>query len=368
MRTAFLLLASSLASLTIGCGSDHAASMQDNLGLELNLGNDNILHTPYVAGSRFNITLQAGPHTTNDGWKLTSSDPTVLQVGATGAANSGAFNAVAAGAGHTTLTVTDKSGNVIDSADVDVDVPTRIQLCEQGLLYAGYSDDQAALTSVQVVNGGTATFLARYFSGSQELFGNNALTASNTTVALASVTSTSLSASDFVEITGIGTGMTTVPLAAGGTTLNVPVTVVDPTAVKKVTLAPQSENGASDGQQLHVFARAFDANGADVYGSSFAWSVDGNTPSCCPNSPDPSDLLFYQYHSSGTENVAASLDGQSASTTVHGTPSSTNVSSSENVGCSVARGVGAGGSAGAVGTFLLGLVVLASRRLRSNRA
>ena len=368
MRTSFLLLASCLAGLTMGCGSDHTASMQDNLGLTLDLNNTNVLHTPYVAGSHFAITLQAGPNATNDGWTLKSSDPTVMQVASSSENGPNEFPVVAAGAGHATLTVTDKSGNVIDSADVDVDVPTRIQLCEQGLLYAGYSDDQAALTSVQVVNGGTATFLARYFSGSQELYGNNALTATNTSIALASITSTSLSASDFVEITGTGTGSTTVPLAAGGTTLDVPVTVVDPTAVKKVAIAPQSESGASDKQLLHVFARAFDANGGDVYGSSFAWSIDGQAPSCCANSTDPSDLLVYQYHSSGTESVAAALDSQSASTTVHGTPSSTTVSSSQDVGCSVARGAGAGGSAAAFGTFLLGLVAVASRRLRSKRA
>jgi hypothetical protein len=368
MRLPFLLLASVVGSLATGCSiNEHAAGMQDDLGLAIDLDNSNILHSPYVAGSQFTISLQPGAHTTNDGWTLTSSNPSVLQVGAPGSgSNSNAFAVTAAGAGHATLTVNDKGGNAIDSADVDVDVPTRLQLCEQGLLYAGYSDDQAALDSVQVVDEGTATFLVRYFSDSQELHGNNALTATNSSLALASVTSTAFSASDFVQITGTSTGATSVHLAAGGATLDLPVTVVDPSAVQRMTLAPESESGAQEGQELYVFARAFDANGNDVYGSSFAWSVDGNTPQCCPNSSEPSDLLAYQYHASGTEDVSTSLDGQSASVTVHGTPSSTDISSSEDTGCSIGRGLGAPGSA-AADVFLLGLVAAATRRRRALR-
>lgn len=362
----FLFLASALGSLAMGCGPAHAVSMQDDLGLALDPNNSNVLHSPYVAGSSFTIGLQPGPKTTNDGWKLTSSDPSVLQIGGAGGSgttNIAEFPAQAVGAGHATLTVTDKDGNVIDSAVVDVDVPTRLQLCEQGLIYAGYSDDQAALDSVQIVDGGTATFLVRYFAGSQELHGNNALTANDSALADASVTSTSLSASDFVEITGTGAGTTSVHLAAGGAALDLPVTVVDPSVVQRIALAAESESGASEGQQLYVFARALDASGHDVYGSSFAWSVDGQTPSCCPNANEPSDLLVYQYHASGTESIAATVDGQSVSTTVHGAPSTTDTTSSENTGCSVRPGNGAP-SPSAAGMFLLGFVALASRRRR----
>jgi hypothetical protein len=362
MRLRILLVGSFVASLTAGCTiNQHPAGLQDNLGT-FTLDNSNALHTPYVAGSRFTITVEAGAHATNDGWKLTSSDPSVLQVGVPQGSGTSDFPVQAGASGHATLTVTDKNGNVIDTAGVDVAVPTRIQLCEQGLLYAGYTDDQAAVGSAQVVSGGTATFLARYFAGSQELFGNNALTASNSSLALAAVTSTSFSVRDFVQVTGVSTGTTSVHLAAGGTTLDLPVTVVDPGAVSSVTLAAQSESGASDNQVLFVFARALDSNGRDVYGSSFAWSAAGQSLAGNGNSNDPTDLLTYHYQSSGSENVMASVDGHAASATVHGAPSTTSTSTSENVGCSVGHGAGTPGSAAA--GILVGLAILASRRRR----
>lgn len=359
-------LACVVGSLAAGCTvQQHAAGMEDDLTLDINLGNSNILNTPYVAGSSFTISLQAGANTTNDGWTLTSSNPSVIKVGAAGAGSVGTsanvFPVQAAGAGHATLTILDKSGNAIDSADVDVHVPTRIELCEQGLLYAGNTYDQAALDSVQIVDGGTATFLVRYFAGTQELHGNNALTTTNGALASTSVTSTSLSASDFVAITGAGTGATSVQLAAGGATLSLPVTVVDPSAVQGISLDPENESGAKEGQELYVFARARDANGHDVYGASFAWTVDGQDPTCCSNTNEPTDLLAYQYHSAGTESVAVSIDGQGASVSVHGAPASTSTTSAEYTGCSVGRGAGAPGSA-AAGLLLLGLAGLGSRR------
>jgi len=360
MRLHILLLGSLLASLAAGCTvDDHTAGLQDNVGT-LSLDNSNALHTPYVAGSSFTITVQAGAHATNDGWKLTSSNASVLQIGVPQGPGTNEFPVQAGASGHATLTVTDKNGNVLDTSDVDVAVPSRIQLCEQGLLYAGYSDDQAALDSAQVVSGGTATFLARYFDGSQELYGNNALTATNIPLALAAVTSTSFSVRDFVQITGTSAGTTSVHLAAGGTTLDLPVTVVDASVVSSLKLAAQSESGAQEGQPLFVFARALDANGRDVYGSSFAWTAAGQSLAGNGNSNDPTDLLTYQYHSSGTESVTASVDSHAASATVHGAPSTTSTSTSENTGCSVAHGAGGAGSS--ITGILIGLAILASRR------
>ena len=360
MRLPILLLGPFVACLAAGCTiNDHTAGLQDNLGT-LSLDNSNALHTPYVAGSRFTITVQAGAHATNDGWKLTTSDASVMQVGSPGGSNNDEFPVQATGSGRATLTVIDKGGNALDSADVDVDVPTRIQLCEQGLIFAGYSDDQAALSAVQVVSGGTATFLARYFAGSRELYGNNAMTATNSPLALAAVTSTSFSVRDFVQVTGMGMGATSVHLAAGGTALDLPVTVIDPGAVRNLTLAPQSESGAAEGQQLYVFARALDASGHDVYGSSFAWSAGDRSLAGNGNPNDPTDLLMYQYHSAGLEDVTAIVNSHGASAMVHGSPSTTSTATSENVGCTVAHGAGAPGSAGA--GMLFGLAVLARRR------
>ena len=272
----------------------------------------------------------------------------------------------AAGSGQATLVVKDRGGKVLDSEDVEVDVPTQIELCEQGLLFTGDTEDQATIQSLQVVSGGTATLLVRYFAGGRELYGNNALTAANTHEALAAVTSTSFSVRDFVQITGIATGASTVGLTAGGATLNVPVQVVDPSAITSILLSLPSESGAREGEGLYVFGRAIDGDGRDVYGSSFAWTAGGTSLMGNFNSSDPTDLLAYQYHSGGMETITASADGRTVAGMVHGQPGTTSTSSSEDVACTVAHGAGAPGSA-ATG-LLIGLVAVAARRRRCSRA
>jgi hypothetical protein len=354
-------------SLAAGCTTtEHTASVYDGFG-NFSLDNRNLLHTPYVAGSQFTLWVGVGAHATNDGWKVTSSNPDVLAVTPSSTSTT-EFQAVAGQPGHTTLSVVDVNGKVLDTAGVDVDVPTRIQLCEQGLLYAGVPDDQAALSSVHVVSGGTATFLARYFSGSQELWGNNALSAKGTPQAQAKVVSTSFSISDFVQITGVSSGPTTLHLAAGGGTLDLPVTVVDPAVAEHVELLVQSANGASDGTTLAVFARATDSTGTDVYGSSFSWTANGQPLPGYVDPNDPTDLLMYAYHPSSSEQVQALLGSENASATVHGSPASTYTQSSGNTACSVGRVGGSGSASGsAVAGALVGLSVLASRRRRHAR-
>ena len=78
------------------------------------------------------------------------------------------YPVVAAGAGTTTLTVTDANGKVLDSEDIEVDKATSYQLCDQGLLMSGASDDRSAVTQIHLLAGGTATFLVRYFAGTKE--------------------------------------------------------------------------------------------------------------------------------------------------------------------------------------------------------
>lgn len=365
MRLSTLLFGSLVACLAVGCSvQNHTAGLQDDLG-SFSLDNSNVLHSPYVSGSRFSITVQAGNGATFDGWTLSSSAPGVMQVGTPDGSNANEFSVQAVAPGHATLIVRDKNGNALDSADVNVDVPTSIQLCEQGLLFAGYPDDQAALSSAQIVVGGTATFMARYFAGGQELFGNNALTATNTAEALSSVTSTSFSARDFLQVTGAAMGPTTVHVAAGGSTLDLPVTVVEPSVVSSVALLGQSESGASDGNMLFVFARALDASGKDVYGSSFTWQAGATTLPGYSNPNNPADLLAYEYHSSGTETISATVDALSAAATVHGSPSTTSTDSSENTGCTVAHGPGA--PASACTGLLVALGIVAAQRRRAAR-
>ncbi|HEY8092012.1 MAG TPA: hypothetical protein VIF09_29325 [Polyangiaceae bacterium] len=372
MRLSSLLLAASSIALLAGCtASEHPASLQDEFGLDGiagSIGNQNGMSSPYVQGSKFSVTVQAGSKENASGWKLQSSNANVMQVLAAveTSTTSQKYPVVAAGAGTTTLTVTDAGGTVLDSEDIEVDEATTYQLCDQGLLLSGASDDRSAVTQIHLLAGGTATFLVRYFSGTKELSGNNALVSTGGSGITAGTVSTSFSARDFLEVSAVDAGTSSVSLAVGSTSNVVPITVVDDTAIHGVGLAPQSDTGAKDGQSLYVFGRAFDVDGNDVFGASFQWSAGGAAvKSPIDADGQPSDMIIYQYDHTQAESVSAALAGDSATAQVHGSPATTTAATSESVGCSVGHGAGAPASSAAAGV-LVGLALLASRRRASS--
>jgi hypothetical protein len=373
MRLLRYLAVAALPSLAaLGCSSpQNTASLQDNFATDVFasfFGNANGLSTPYVEGSRFTITVQPSGKNTGAGWTLQSSNPAVMQIGVQPPSGSNEWPVVATGAGQATLTVVDGSGKVLDSEDVDVQIPTEVQLCAHGLLLAGYSDDQSAESSVRIVSGGTATFLARYYSGTQELSGNNAVIPTASGIATAAVVPANFSVRDFVEVSAADMGSGNVSLAVGMTTNQVAVEAVDPSSVASVALAPQSDDKAQKGETLYVFGRALDSQGNDLFGASFSWAVNGTTlPSQQLIVGGPTDLLTYQYDSKQSETISDTLAGQSASTQVHGNPSTTQEASTENVGCSVARGAGASGGAAGAAMLALGVAFLTHRRRRHDR-
>lgn len=374
MRPLRLLAAASVAALSMGCNTqDHAASLQDSFATDVFaafVGNPNGLSTPYVEGAKFNITVEPGDNQNDTGWTLSSSDPTVMAVGVA-APDSQEWPVTATGAGHATLMVKDASGHVLDSEGIDVDVPTQVELCAHGLLLAGYSDTQSTISSIRVVSGGTATFLVRYFDGSQELAGNNALKPTASSTLSATTVAANFSVRDFLEVSATEMGTASVTLNVGMSQSQVSVEVDDPSVVASVALAPQSEVNAKNGNVLYVFGRALDAQGNDVYGASFSWSVN-HTPLASQQFfvGGPTDLLSYQYTGGQTETIADTLAGYTASTSVHGAPATTSEATTANVGCSVAAGA-AGTSGGALGFAALAAAatgLLVARRRRVGRA
>ena len=375
MRILRCLVAAAIPALAAGCtNTPHVASLQDSFGGDVFAafaGNPNGLSTPYVEGSKFKITVQPGGNADSTGWVLKSSDPTVMTVGSAPESGTEDWQVTAMGAGHATLTVLDSSGKQLDSEGIDVDVPTSVQLCAQGLLLTGFTDTQATVTSIRVVSGGTGTFLVRYFAGSQELAGNNALRPTGSGVATASAVAANFSVRDFLEVTATDMGSGSVTLGVGQTQTPVAVEAVDPSAVAAVGLFKQSDSNAKKGDTLYVYGRATDSQASDIFGASFVWDVNG-TP--LPAHPmfvgGPTDLLTYQFDPSQSETVGDSLGTMSASGQVHGAPVTTTEASTQNVGCSVARGAGAGGGAGVagVGLFAAAVALMVSRRRRAARA
>jgi hypothetical protein len=372
---ALLLAATALsASVSLGCNQGKKVTMADAFDLDIFGPHEDDLHSPYVAGATFDITAES--HTGNpdqSGWTLTSSDPTVLAVSNPTAAAGTEFAAhmTAGAAGTTTLTLKDASGNTLDQDTVSVGVPDRVAFYAQGLLLTG-SEANAEVTTASVVAGGEATFLLRYYQGSQELNGNNALLdpTGQGPVTASKAQSSFAVARDFVQITAApavtgGTAAGTVALVAGSTTLaSLPVTAVDPNVVTNVTVDKQDDGNASKGDQLFLYAHAVDQSSADVYGVSFDWLINNQTTSAATFG-GPTDLFAYQYDSSVSETVVAAYEGFAPSSVVHGHGGT--VESTANVGCTVARapGLGAAGTAGGVLFGLLALGGLAARRRRA---
>jgi MYXO-CTERM domain-containing protein len=359
------LLVAAIAYLASGCvaAQQHTASLQDSFTgdvLAPLLGNPNGLSSPYAQGSKFTITVVAGNGADPSGWTLTSSNPGVMAIGTHDREQ---WPVTAASAGQSTLSVVDEKGETVDTATIEVDVVTDVRLYAQGLLLAGRSDQESRVDSVQMVSGGTATFLVRYFSGAQELAAINGLVPTPSGAASAKIVGTNLSVRDFLEVTAPTAGTGSIDLTVGTLHSEVAVAAVDPLSISSITLAPQSESGATKGQMLYVFGRALDSHGADIFGASFSWQVGGTQVSPEPfYRSGPIDLLTYEYDGSQTETVNALASGFSAAVNVHGSPATTTEHTTANLGCSMAPGKSGPVGLGSTGVLGLAALLVARRR------
>jgi len=358
--------------LLLGCTGSHVddsgIALQDSFRLDLLGPPQEAINSPYVTGAAFTVDVVANGYATQ-GWRLTSSDPTVIAVGGS-LTSSLDFPVTALHPGHATLSVVDSSGKVLHAHDVDVDQPDRVELHSHGLMLGGLPDAQTQVSSVNIVTGGTATLLVRYFKGSQELWGNGAVTTSATgPISGRTIRSTFGDERDWIAIDANADGSAQVTLSVAGSELAaIPVSVVAYTTVTRVSLLAQSEGQAQDGQSLSIFARATDAQGQDVYGSNFAWYVEGATGSATSaTGGGPSDTFSYVYKGSSSETVTASADDQTSNVTVHGDGGT--VGSSATVACAIAGAPGSAAAGGAVGwgaggaaAGVLALVVARRRR------
>jgi hypothetical protein len=363
--TSLLVLPSVLAACN---GGSKPVTMNDSFDLDLFGPHVDDLHTPYVAGAGFSIGVSAGSGS-QAGWTLSSSNPDVLRVETP--LSGGSADVTAVNPGQATLSVLDATGKVLDSHPVSVAIPDQVSLYAEGLLVTGAPDSAAQVTQASVVAGGEATFLVRYFAQGTELYGSGALQTTATTGLTTSTVSESFAtARDFLQVTVPSTAAAngSVSLVIDNVVVGqVPITTVSPTVVTQVTIAAQSTAGAQNGTSLTLYAHAVDATAADVYGASFDWSVSGDADAGGSAAwGGPADLFFYNYDSSVSETVRATYDGFSPSTVVHGQGGS--VGSTGDVGCTVGRAPGPGGtSAGMIAAFALTGIAFARRARRALR-
>jgi hypothetical protein len=374
LRTLCLLLC---CGFLVACSYD----LRDDIDLTFNfaplIGPSDSLHSPYVKGARFNIFLDDGssPRHIGPGWGLMSADPTILSVTGsktqdyeTNGKNHTYLQATVAALeeGQTAIVVIDDSGSEVFRAGVEVLRPDRIDLLAHGPLLIERPADQAVTPAPQVLVGGTATFMARYFRGDRQLFGNGTLSVStqNPMSLSAQVRQTFLFEDrDWLSITTMNEGATQLQLLAAGDSINqVTVTGVSEAALGQVRLSQADRVTAGDvpdGEMEVVLAETFNSQNQPIYGVDFNWTY-GSDPQT-----GLGDLYRYQYKHGMRTQLSAQHGAMAANVMIEGKEGY--VDSTNNIGCATTGRTGQGGRAGGfVGALLgLALVLLRMRRVRS---
>jgi hypothetical protein len=316
------------------------------------------LNSPYVTGTPVSLHVTSSDdHQDFTGWTVQSSDPTVFAIDSvTAAGDSVAVDAHTAGAGRVTLTVRDKNNGDVGHHDVEVFAPDRVELDAHAYLIIG-DDADAPVAEVRIVEGGTATYLVRYFNGDRELHGNGVLTV-NAPSSLAATTRRTIDFEnrEWLQLTATAADQTQIELVVNEISRGtVPVVVVPQTDIASVVMLSSPEKGHHDGDWLVAYAQAYDAQSRLLFGVDYEWDVAG------VQQLGLGDLYRYEYKSGDLVTVTATFGGHSDSTTIQS--DSGYVDSSNNLGC--AAGGGAGGLVAIGGA--LALVIARRRRVRTDR-
>ncbi len=299
---------------------------------------DGGIHTPYVAGST--VTMVVAPESGQDltGWTLYSTDPAIVEVasqlhtstttsvtwfdGGTTTVARTIATVTAVKPGSVTLAVLNPSGGAVLNQQVAVGTADEVKLYAVGDFLAGSAPPLAEVTSVNIVAGGKATFLVRYFANGQQLFGTGALEVSAPPGITATTTTPASSpANDFLFVTPSGEGSSgTIALSVGGSAVGtLAVTAVPPEAVTQIDLIENTAT-ADDGLGL-IYARTKNDASVQIYGASLRWSVAGQTLNTTTLDPpgDPADLFFFpiSQEAPGNQILVATYGGVSTNTAVN---------------------------------------------------
>lgn len=372
MRFRLLCLTALLAA---GCNT---VTLTDDIDLVLDFspltGPSDALHQPYVQGAQMTIYVHSSDSRTSmKDWTVTTDPPPpdnkvfkISNVGYDAHNNLLSFAGEATSAGMTTVVIADGNGNVQLRHSIAVALPDRVELLAHGLLLIGHSESEASVADLRIRAGGTATYLARYYQGAQQLYGNGALSAE----APAGVTphvahSFLLENRDWLQVSPSQTGNFMVSLSTGGTHVaDAPVVAVPDDEAKRVQIMGVDEAKAHKGDWLVALAQAYDSDvlntGRPIYGVDYAWTLDGLTQG---NAFEMTvgDLYRYEYDPKTPHMLSATFNSMSAHAMIHGAGF---VDSTNNIGCSTAPGRPAESAAWFVGFVALMGTAFAARRRR----
>ena len=348
-RSALRLLVGLCVCLcTLAAGCTHVTLSDDvDLTLDFNplTGSSGALNSPYVEGSAMRIYVNSS----NDrerftGWSVKSSAPDVfsvetLEINGDSKPVSAYVRGHARSPGSAELQVFDDGGHQVGSDLVEVARPDEIRLLAHGQLLVGYAESDARVSDLRVLVGGTATYLARYYQKGRQLSGNGALSVPTEVPPIAQpVGGTAAVAQsflfenrDWLQLSPQNSGSATIDLLVNGTPFgSFPVVAVAPGEVTSVHILTSDESGKKSGDWLVGLAQSLDAAGRDVYGVTYAWTIDGATQDSL------GDLYRYQYDPRQPKMLTASFGTMAAQAFIHAQKGY--VDSTNHVGCSAVLG------------------------------
>ena len=356
-----LLLTLLLFSGSVGCNSVYLSDdiMLDLRFLALGLPGDT-LHDPYVPGTHVGVRVHsANDRLQMDGWTMESANPELMEVHASVTSHRLYADCLTKAPGVATLIVRDGDGNEVHRDTVAIEQPDHAELFAHGPLIIGRHE--AALPAIQVLTGGTGTFLVEYSHAGHPVYGNGVLgaTASGSSVQVEPRTTFFLINREWLSVTALAgtSGDVTIDLTANGQPVGrIPVHLASEADVGSIALAGQDESGARKDDPMAVLLQATDRNNQPIYGVEASFALAGVMQT------GSGDLYRYTFDPHKPTMLTASHGGMQASAMLHtgmGYVTSTNV-----IGCQAA----AGRSQSAPGLpFTLGLslalLLLARRRL-----
>jgi uncharacterized protein (TIGR03382 family) len=195
-------------------------------------------------------------------------------------------------------------------------------------------DDQAAVDEARILEGGTATYLVRYYNGDRELHGNQVLSVNAPAALTAEPRTTFLFENrEWLSLTATTPGAASVELLVDGDSHGTfPVVTVPETDIASVVMLTQSESGAHDGEWLVALAQSFDSQSRRIFGVDYTWDVDGVEQTA------EGDLYRYEYKKGAIEMVHAERNGMGDSAEIQSDTGY--VDSSNRIGCAATGGAG----------------------------
>jgi hypothetical protein len=308
------------------------------------------LHTPYVKGAPVTLYVDSSDEDEDlSGWTIVSSDASVFRIDRISVdpdRHGISATGQAVGEGTAGLVVIDREGNRVGARAAEVLAPGNARLEAHGYLLLD-RQGEAPVDEIRIVQGGTATYLVKYFRDGRELHGNSVLGAGSTPSLNATArTSFLFENREWIAIESTTVGTNSVTLTSDGAPVaSIPVVTVPETDITQVALATESERGAEMDEWLVLLAQASDSINRRIFGVDFAWEIDGVMQT------EAGDLYRYKFSAGQYVDVSAERSGHTATARIQS--SGGYVDSTNNVGCNAggARGLGSLGIALAAAMF-----------------